>query len=346
MIREAIKKMTDGACLDRNEACDVMREIMSGRASDAQIGALLVGLKMKGETVEELFGFASAMREKATRVHVSTDHLVDTCGTGGDVAGTFNVSTAAALVIAGMGIAVAKHGNRAVSSRCGSADVLEALGMKLTDEPAVMTRCVEEARIGFLFAPALHPAMKHVMRPRKELGIKTVFNILGPLTNPAGARRQLLGVFSEELAAKMAQVLRLLGAEIAFVVHGEDGTDELSISGPTQVVELRRGEIKEYKISPEDLGIKRRNLSEIAGGSPEENARTIREILSGRTGPHRDVVLLNAAAGAVLGEKALRLKQGVALAAESIDSGRALDSLERLISISREDSDAPLPGRS
>jgi anthranilate phosphoribosyltransferase len=232
-----------------------------------------------------------------------------------------------------MGIKVAKHGNRAVSSRCGSADVLEALGVRLTPEPEDASRCIEEAGIGFLFAPALHPAMKHVMNARKELGLKTVFNILGPLTNPAGARRQLLGVYSRSLALTMADALRSLGAEAAFVVHGEDGTDEISVAGPTCVVELGSGGIRRYELTPEELGVPRRKLSDIAGGSPQENARIIRDVLSGKKGPHRDVVLLNAAAGAVLGRKAAGLRDGISAAAQSIDSGAALKSLERLVAV-------------
>jgi anthranilate phosphoribosyltransferase len=337
VIREALKKVSDGVSLTESEAREVMSELMSGSVSDAQIAALLVALKMKGETTEEIVGFSSVMREKATRVRASVRNLVDTCGTGGDSSGTFNVSTAAAFVVAGMGVPVAKHGNRAISSSCGSADVLEALGVKLRNEPEVMALCIERAGIGFLFAPALHPAMKHVMGPRKELGMKTVFNILGPLTNPAGARRQLLGVFSRELTVTMANVLKALGAEMAFVVHGADGTDEFSITGPTYVVELNDGELQEYQLEPGELGLKKRSLTDISGGSRERNAQIIREVLSGESGPHRDVVLLNAAAGAVLGGKAHDLRQGLAVAAESIDSGKALHSLQTLISVAGRD---------
>ena len=300
-IQDAIAKLIEGQDLARERMIGAMNRIMSGGATDAQIGAFLVALRVKGETVEEIAGAARVMREKATRVDTRHATVVDTCGTGGDGSGTFNISTAAAFVVAGAGLCVAKHGNRAASSLCGSADVLKELGVNIEASPETMGRCLDEVGIGFLFAPALHGAMKFAIGPRRELGVRTIFNALGPLTNPAGATRHLIGVYSRSLTDTLAEVLRSLESERAFVVHGLDGLDEITTTGPTQVSELNDGTVSTYEITPEDLGISRASPGDLAGGSAETNAAILRRVLHGEPGPRLDVVLLNAAAAIVAG---------------------------------------------
>ncbi len=333
MIREAILKLVDGGDLERGLARTVMEEIMSGQTTDAQIACFLTALRGKGETVAEIAGCAEAMREKASRIAAPAG-VIDTCGTGGDSRGTFNVSTAAALVAAGAGAVVAKHGNRSVSSSSGSADVLKELGVNLEAEPAGIERCLAEAGIGFLFAPKLHLAMKYAIGPRREIGIRTVFNILGPLTNPAGAKRQLLGVYASHLATKLATVLGELGSEHALVVHGRDGLDEISLAGETTVAELKNGEVAEYTIAPEDFGLTRAPLESIQVDSPAASAALIRSILDGRPGPARDIVLLNAAAALYVADLAPDLAGGLERAAAAVADGRARRTLEKLVAIS------------
>ncbi|MBN2188275.1 MAG: anthranilate phosphoribosyltransferase [Chitinispirillaceae bacterium] len=334
-IPEAIGAVVAGKNLTVAQAVDVFTCIMSGTATDAQIASLITALRMKGETPEEITGAASVMREKATHVlPEDLEHCVDTCGTGGDSANTFNVSTAAAFIAAGAGAVVAKHGNRAVSSRCGSADVLEALGVKIDLSPEKMKACLDTVGIAFLFAPALHKAMKFAIGPRKEIGVRTIFNILGPLTNPALARHQLLGVFSEKFTLTMAAALNNMGTKRAFVVHGMDGLDEISISGPTGVAEVRDGAVKSYSITPEEFGIQRAPLSAIAGGTPQENAARIRAVLSGEKGPCRDIAVLNAAFALAAAGMAKNPKEGITLAEKSIDTGSAKAKLDRLVEFS------------
>ena len=333
VIKEAIGKLVDGSSLSEEEAAAVMDEIMTGEATPAQFGAFVTALRLKGETVDEITGMARVMREKALRVVVAGP-LLDTCGTGGDHQGTFNVSTAAAFVCAGAGLRVAKHGNRAMTSACGSADVLEALGARIDLTPEQVAECLERAGIGFMFAPAFHPAMKFAAGPRREIGVRTVFNILGPLTNPAGATAQVLGVAEPSLADKMAQVLGRLGCDHALVVHGEDGFDEVSISGATQVWELTGGDVRRYKVEPSEMGLTPAEAHHVRGGSPEENAATLRRVLSGEKGARRDFTLMNAAAGVAAGGKTATMAEGVALAAEAIDSGAAREALERFVSVS------------
>jgi anthranilate phosphoribosyltransferase len=336
MIREAIGILVSRRSLSMEQASEVMGEIMNGEATQAQIGAFLTALHLKGETVEEIAGMARVMREKALRVSVD-GLLVDTCGTGGDGSGTFNISTAAALVAAGAGLKVAKHGNRGMSSACGSADVLEALGAKIELDPDGVKRCLEEVGIGFMFAPLFHPAMKHAVGPRREIGIRTVFNILGPLTNPAGAQTQVIGVPDKVFGPKVAQALKLLGVEVAMVVHGLDGMDELSTCGPTLVweVDQRSDRPRSYTVAPEDVGISRSSLEDIRGGTAPENADIIRRVLGGERGPARDAVLLNAAAALKVGGRVDGLKEGVDVAAEAIDSGKAQGKLEAFVRVSR-----------
>jgi anthranilate phosphoribosyltransferase len=347
ILVETLRALVDRRDLTRIEAAAAMEAIMSGAATPAQIGAVLAALRMKGETVEELIGFAQVMRQKAVRVRsrgeevaalTGTDRemLVDTCGTGGDASGTFNVSTATAFVVAGAGLRVAKHGNRSVSSLCGSADVVEALGISLDLAPGRVAQCIDEVGIGFLYAPLLHTAMKHVMGARREMGVRTVFNMLGPLTNPANANAQVIGVYAAALTEPLARVLAELGTIRAFVVHGADGLDEISTTGESVIAEVREGVVHRYTVRPEDFGVPRASIAELRGGDREQNALIIREILRGEPGPRRDIVLVNAAAALVAGLRAQDLKDGVALAAKSIDSGRALGMLERLTALSRE----------
>ncbi len=336
MIVEAIDKLVRGESLDTDEASGAMSEIMDGAATPAQIAALLIGLRMKGETVEEIAGLARVMRSRATPVDVGDLEVIDTCGTGGDRSGTFNISTAAAIVASAAGVPIAKHGNRAMSSKCGSADVLEALGVQINLDAEEVARCVRYAGIGFMFAPLFHPAMKYAAPVRRELGTRTVFNILGPLTNPAGARSQVLGVADAALAPKMAGVLEMLGAQHALVVHGDGGMDELSLTGPSVLYRVRAGYATErMELAPEDVGLARASRESLLGGTAEDNATIIRSVLSGEHGPQRDVVLLNAAAALLAAEVVTSMQEGVDLAAQAIDSGAALDTLERLARFSQ-----------
>lgn len=307
---------------------------MVGEATPAQIAAFITALRLKGETVDEIVGLAKTMRAKAMRV-VTSEPVVDTCGTGGDGLSTFNISTVAAFVAAGAGLKVAKHGNRAMSSHCGSADVLEALGVKIELNAEQVQQCLQEIGIGFMFAPAFHPAMKYAAVPRREIGIRTVFNILGPLTNPADAKAQVLGVAEESLVEKLALVLQGLGCQHALVAHGEDGLDEITVTGKTKVCELKDGNINSYSVSPEDFGLPSANLDSLKGGTLEENAALLRGVLSGASGPRRDVVLINAAAVLLAGNRVETLKQGVTLAGEVIDGGRATEKLEQLIKLTQ-----------
>jgi anthranilate phosphoribosyltransferase len=340
MIVEAVKKTAAGDDLTRAEAEGAMEEILAGRATDAQIKDLLTALRVKGETVDELVGFATAMRRQARPIFTNSagaarEMLVDTCGTGGDARGTFNVSTAAAFVVAGAGARVAKHGNRSISSRCGSADVLEALGVNLAMAPERVGETIEKIGIGFLFAPQVHTAMKHAMAARRELGGRTVFNLLGPLTNPAGARAQVLGVYDASVIELMARALGELGVARAFVVHGADGLDEVSLSGETHVAEVRGGDVRSYTVVPEDFGLRRAPLEAIAGGDATENAQIIRRILGGALGPYREIVQANAAAALVAAGRAADWSEGVRLAAQSIDSGAAREKLDALITFAK-----------
>jgi anthranilate phosphoribosyltransferase len=349
MILESLKKVVEREDLSAEEAFMTMDEIMSGKATDAQIAAFLTALRLKGETVAEITGFARAMREKVSPVKVrghvdasisGTDReaLVDTCGTGGDASNTFNISTATAFVVAGAGIPVAKHGNRSVSSLCGSADVVEALGVSLELPPEQVGHCIDEVGIGFLYAPLLHKAMRYVMTARREIRIRTVFNILGPLTNPAGASAQVVGVYQEGLTEVLARVLNELGSRRAFVVHGLDGLDEISASGESKISEVRGGRVYTYRVSPEDFGLRRSRLSDLQGGNAAENAQIIRRILNGEEGPKRDVVLMNASLAIAAGGKATDFQEGVKVAAQSIDSGAATEKLRRLVEFSRRHS--------
>ena len=316
------------------ESAATMREIMDGEATAAQLGAFLAALRMKGETPEEVAGMATVMREKALPLDVDGP-LVDTCGTGGDGKGTFNVSTAAAFVAAAAGLRVAKHGNRAASGTCGSADVLEALGVRIDLDPAGVKRCIEEVGIGFMFAPTFHPAMRHAAPVRREIGIRTVFNILGPLTNPAHAQRQLIGIADPALGEKMARVLNLMGSQRALVVHGDDGLDEVSLGATTRAWELKDGSVRPYSFSPEDLGLPRVTIDQIAGGTKEENAAALRRVFHGEPGPIKDVVLANSAAVLMVGGKATDLREGVALARNAIDGGEALRKVDALVELSQ-----------
>jgi len=345
MILDALHRVANHRqSLSRDEARTVMSEVLTGQCTDAQIAALLVALHMKGETVEEIVGFAEAIRAAAapledlrqedSAIDVSgteRDALVDTCGTGGDASGTFNISTATALVAAGTGVRVAKHGNRSVTSKCGSADVMEALGVNINLTPARVAACLHQVGIAFLFAPALHSAMKYVQPARRELRLRTVFNLLGPLTNPARASAQVVGVYSGDLVEKLAEALSMLGLRRALVVHGCDGLDEITISGPTRIAEVRDGQVHTYEVAPEDFGFPRAPIDSLTGGDAAANARIIREILAGQKSPSRDVVLLNAAATLVAAGKAGHLRDGLPLAARSIDSGAAAQKLEALV---------------
>jgi anthranilate phosphoribosyltransferase len=346
IITEAVRALVDRRDLTRIEAAAAMEAIMTGAATGAQIGAFLTALRMKGETVEELIGFAQVMRQKVVRIRARGDDvagmsgtdremLIDTCGTGGDATGTFNVSTATAFVVAGAGLRVAKHGNRSVSSLCGSADVVETLGISLELPPDKVTRCLEEVGIGFLYAPLLHTAMKHVMPARREMGVRTVFNMLGPLTNPAAANAQIIGVYAASLTEPLARVLAELGTVRAFVVHGADNLDEISNTGESRVSEVREGAVRTYVVRPEDFGMAPASIKDLAGGDREQNAEIIRAVLGGEPGPRRDIVLMNAAAALVAGARARDLKDGVAVAAQSIDSGAARGKLDALVTLSR-----------
>ncbi len=337
-IKEAIAKVMERQDLTEVEAEAAMTQIMEGQATPAQIGAFLTALRMKGESVAEIAGCARAMRRSAVPVHPSRAELVvDTCGTGGDGSGTFNISTTAAFVVAGAGQPVAKHGNRSVSSRCGSADVLEALGVNLELTPDQVAACVDEVGIGFLFAPKLQPAMKYAIGPRRELGVRTIFNLLGPLTNPAGAPAQVMGVYDPAWTEPLAQVLGTLGSHAAFVVHGADGLDELSTTGPNRVSALRDGRVETITLDPADLGFARARAADLSGGSAEENAVITRGILSGTlNGARRDVVILNAAAALVASGQSKTLREGIRQAKHSLDSGAALKTLDHLIEFSQQ----------
>lgn len=336
-VQEAVRDIVAGKNLGEQGASCIASAIMSGRATAAQIGALLIGLRMKGETVEEILGFVRALRDRMVRVCVSVDGLIDTCGTGGDAAvvggvtiGTFNVSTVAAFVAAGAGCRVAKHGNRAVSSRCGSADVLRALGLPVEVSAAESARWIDEIGLGFLFAPQFHPSLRHAVKPRHELGLRTILNIVGPLANPAGAKRQLIGVFDGALTEPLARVLLELGSTHCMVVHSEDGLDEISISAPTRVTELRDGHTRTYTIRPEEFGLTVARLADIQGGDAKVNAEMVLQVLRGVRGPRRDIVLLNAAAAIYLSGRCDALSKGVHLAEQSIDSGQAMEKLHAL----------------
>ncbi|MFQ5657784.1 MAG: anthranilate phosphoribosyltransferase [Candidatus Methylomirabilales bacterium] len=339
MIVETLHKVVEGDDVSRDEAYRVMEVLVSGQVSDAQIAAFLVAMRIKGETAEELCGFAQVMRERVTAVPTrhadekapSRPLLVDTCGTGGDGKGTFNISTAAAFVAAGAGIPVAKHGNRSVSGVCGSADVIEALGIRLDLAPERLGRCIDETGIGFLFAPLLHPAMKHVMSARREIRIRTVFNLLGPLTNPARAGAQVIGVYEAALTEVMASVLNDLGCHRAFVVHGLDGLDEISIAAETKISEVREGTVRTYHVRPEDFGLRRATMADLKGDDASANAEVIRQILEGVTGPQRDIVVLNAAAAITAGGGSEDIRDGIAAAESSIDSGAAQEKLEKVV---------------
>jgi anthranilate phosphoribosyltransferase len=335
MIKEALQRLLDGRDLTRAQARDVMDGVMRGEATPAQIAAVLIALRVKGETVNEIAGFAEAMRAHVVRVRPERDDLVDTAGTGGDGAHTLNISTAAALVAAAAGAGVAKHGNRAVSSACGSADVLEALGFELEQEPSRIARSIDELGFGFMFAPTHHPAMRHAAPVRRELGTRTVFNVLGPLTNPADARAQVVGVYAPELVPTVAEVLARLGARRAFVVHGAGGIDELSPTGPNLVCEVEGRHVRARVIDPLDLDIPRSPASELAGGTPAENAAAIRSVLAGANGGRRSAVLLNAAGAIAAAGHAADLAEGLELAREAIDSGAAAARLEKLVAFSR-----------
>lgn len=335
MIREAIAKVVEGKDLTQQEMMAAMEEIMDGQATAAQIASLATALRMKGETVAELCGAARVMRKRATRVEARSQLVVDTCGTGGDGANTFNISTATAFVVAGAGVTVAKHGNRAVSSGCGSADVLEALGVKVDVGPEVVEECLQELGIGFLFAPIMHPAMRHASGPRKEMGIRTFFNMLGPLTNPAGATCQLLGVYDSKLTEPFAAVLRELGTKRAFIVHGLDGLDEASVSSETRVSELKDGIIRTYNLDPRQFFGALYPLEELQGGDPNTNARILREVLQGKDGAPRKAVELNAGLALLAAGRVLDFRQGLQLATRSIQSGAALAKLEALVERTR-----------
>ncbi len=333
MIKEAIAKLVQREDLAQDEMIAAMNDVMNGDASPVQIAAFVTALRVKGETADELTGAARVMREKATRVKIKDPMVVDTCGTGGDHAQTFNISTAAAFVVASCGIKVAKHGNRSVSSRSGSADVLSSLGVNIKADLKTVEQCIDVVGIGFLFAPLLHGAMKHAAPVRAELGIRTIFNMLGPLTNPARARYQVVGVYDERLTEVFAEVLGNLGAEHAFVVCGDDGLDEVTLTAPTKISELKDGEVETYRIIPEDLGLKRCSSDMLVGGGPEENARIIMDIFEGKTGPHRDIVLLNTAPALVAARKARTLEDGITIAAGALNSGEPIKKLKQLIAM-------------
>jgi anthranilate phosphoribosyltransferase len=330
-----LARLLEGHALDEEQARGLMRRVMAGEVGPVPLAAALAALRVRGETVDEITGFARAMREAAVRVEADPDGLIDTCGTGGDASGTFNISTATALTAAAMGIPVAKHGNRAVSSRSGSADVLEALGVAVVTQPEHAARLIREVGIGFLFAPALHPAMKHAMPVRRELGVRTVFNVLGPLTNPAGARRQLLGVYDAALCEPLARVLGRLGSEHAFVVHGAGGLDEISPCGETLVAELLGGEVRTWTVTPEEAGVTRCRLEDLAGGAPDDNAAIIRGVLEGRGGPATEAVVLNAGFAAVAAGRAKDPAAGVALARSALAEGRGAALLANLAEASQ-----------
>ena len=330
MLKDALNQVVAGENLSRQEARQAMTVIMSGNASEAQIGALLTALRMKGETSDEIAGFAETMRSYTVKVDCNNKGVIDTCGTGGDCKGTFNVSTTVAFVVAGAGVSVAKHGNHGISSSCGSADVLRALGVSLELPTQAVAGAIDELKVAFLYAPSFHPAMKYAGKPRRELGFRTVFNVLGPLTNPVGADYQLLGVYSRELTAKLAEVLLRLGVRRAMVVHGLDGLDEISTAAPTQVSELIDGEIRTYLLEPGHYGLNSSGIEDYQGGTPQNNAATLLAVLQGKKDAKRDIVLINAAAALMVAGKVETIAEGLVVAAASIDSGAALAKLEAL----------------
>ena len=329
-IQEALIKIIDKRDLEKDEMISVMTQIMEGQAERVLLAAFLTALRVKGESMEEILGAAIVMRDKSEKIKVKADYVVDTCGTGGDSANTFNISTAAAFVVAGCGLTVAKHGNRAVSSRSGSADVLKFLGVNIEADKLTVEKCIDDIGIGFLFAPLMHRAMKHAGEVRKELGFRTIFNLLGPLTNPAGAHAQVIGVYDANRLKQIADVLNLLGTKHAFVVHGDDGLDEITLTGTTKVCELLNGKVNEYMLEPASFGLIACKAKDLEGGSPEENAGIIRSILSGVLGPQRDIVLMNASAAIVAGGRAEKLKEAMELSRHSIDSGLAEKKLNDL----------------
>lgn len=338
MIKEAIEKIEEKQSLTDIEIQTVFEEIMTGKTTEFDIKALLVGLSQKGETIEEITGAARAMRKFVKRIKVDSDIILDTCGTGGDKSGTFNISTVAAFVVAGLGVKVAKHGNRSVTSSCGSADLLEALGINIQLEPKKLEKCLKEVGISFLFAPGLHPAMKYAMPVRKKLKMRTIFNILGPLTNPAFATHQLMGVFDKNLVESLAHVLANLGTKHAMVVHGLDGLDELTTTTNSFVCEFKNGNFRTYTINPEDFGIKKVNSSDLSGSNSGYNSRVAIDILKGVHGPKRDIVILNAGCAIYVADKVKDIQDGINLAKESIDSGKAFEKLESLKKFSKENS--------
>jgi len=335
MVNQILNDLSGGKALNREQARTVMSEIMDGKWTPAQIAGLLMALKMKGETVEEITGFVQAMREKAASIRAPED-AVDTCGTGGDGAHSFNISTAAAIVAAAAGVKIAKHGNRSVSSKCGSADVLQELGVKIDLQPEQAETCLQETGIVFLFAPIYHASMKHAVTPRREMGIKTVFNILGPMSNPANTKRQVVGAYDLSVAEKIVQVLRESGSEHVLVVHSDDSMDEISLSGPTTIFELKNDQVNSYKISPEDFGLNTQPKESVVGGDSETNALMLRRIFSGVKSPHTDVTVLNAAAAIYVAGKASTLQEGIKIASEVIASGKAAQKLHEFVAVSNQ----------
>jgi anthranilate phosphoribosyltransferase len=332
-FKALIAKAATGATLTRDEAAQGFGRMMAGEATPSQMGGLLMALRVRGETVDEITGAVTVMREKMLRVSAPPD-AIDVVGTGGDASGSYNISTCAAFIVAGAGVPVAKHGNRALSSRSGAADVLGALGVAIELAPEAVARCIRDAGIGFMFAPAHHPAMKNVGPTRVELGTRTIFNLLGPLSNPAGVKRQMVGVFSRQWIEPLAEVLKNLGSESVWVVHGSDGLDEITTSGPTHVAALEHGAVRTFEIAPEEVGIARVKPAALRGGDAKENAQALLDVLKGRKGPYRDVAILNAAAGLIVAGRARDLKAGMAMAEKSIDSGEAEGRLDRLIAVS------------
>ena len=335
MIIEAISKIVDGNDLSKDEMIGVMTEIFRGEATNSQIAAFLTALRLKGESVEEISGAVQVMRKMATKVNTSAENVVDTCGTGGDSANTFNISTTAAFVAAGAGVTVAKHGNRSVSSQSGSADVLKALGVNIDIDEKKIEQCLNKIGIGFLFAPKLHGAMKYAIGPRREIKIRTIFNILGPLSNPAGAKNQVIGVYDSKLTGTLAKVLKDIGSDHVFVVHGKDGMDEITLTSKTSVAELKNGIVKEYELNPVDYGLNLCNPKDLTGGNPEKNADITKYILAGIKGPKRDIVILNAAAAIMVSKKTDDFSEAISLAEKSIDSGEAYQKLENLIKVTQ-----------
>lgn len=338
MFRDHLTRIIQGKDLSQSEMADMMNTVLTGNATEAQIGAMMAALATKGETFEELAGAAGAMRQNARRIQATGSPVVDTCGTGGDGAHTFNISTTTAFVVAGAGVTVAKHGNRSVSSKCGSADVLEALGVKLDTPPEIVEEAIQELGIGFMFAPLYHSAMKHAIKPRQELGVRSIFNMLGPLTNPASAGCQLLGVFAPQLTEMFAQALKLLGGQSAMVVHGHDGLDEISVCAPTRVSELKEGMVRTYDIDPVPYFGQLADPEEMAGGDVEENAAITRDILSGKPGAKRNVVLINAGAALQAAAKVGDLRAGIEMAAAVIDGGKAMEKLDALVQYTQDNS--------